>query len=78
MLCDGNVWETLQLPWLFEAWIWKELSHTDPEGETSLPGQGTALTWRAMAAEQLWEGGGFQKERQDIGEKTRETRMAKW
>lgn len=50
VLCDGNVWETLQLPWLFEAWIWKELSHTDPEGETSLPGQGTALTWRAMAA----------------------------
>lgn len=40
VLCDGNTRKTLQLPWLFEAWIWKELSHTDPEGEISLPGQG--------------------------------------
>lgn len=32
----------MQLPWLFEAWIWEELSHTDLEGETSWLGQGAA------------------------------------
>lgn len=42
MLCDRNIRKTLQLLWLFEAWIWEELSHINPEGETSLLGQGAS------------------------------------
>lgn len=50
MLTDGNMWKTLQLPWHFEALIWKEVSHVDPEGEkppcfANVP----PLTWTVIA-----------------------------